>query len=210
MRFFAFLIAIAATLIQVPASACHSCAGWGETWGKRLDVAASPSEPMLEALIACDRQKCASECADYLASWDACEASGDPACLVDGFGADLTDCSYCQASAGAWTGIGCGPELQACSYDLTCCTPCDDWLENGGDGDNLCLQQSAPTSIDHSVDLSSCACSPAGCAAKCGAACIDNGVGWKYLDPGVASFKCALCLAAGPCAAQYQACSSDQ
>lgn len=199
MKAFATLSALLLVLLSAfPAEACHSCAGWGATWGKRLDVCASPSEGELEALIACDRIDCAVECASYLAAYDACAASGDPACIVVEESSP-TDCDLCQAGVGAWLGIGCAPELQACSFDRTGCTPCDDWLENGGDSDNLCY----PEGIDYAVALGGCACS-GGCAAKCGGAC-----GAGYFDPNSASFKCALCLAGGACSPQYATCAAN-
>lgn len=192
-------LCVAVLLLSPLADACHSCAGWGVSWGKRLDVCASPSEAELDALVACDRSNCSTECASYLASYDACDASGDPACEIDASG---TDCWNCQAGIGPWSGIGCSSELTACSYDRTGCTPCADWLFASGDIDNLCY----PEAIDASINLSLCACSGA-CATKCSTACVEGG-GFHYFVPDAAGFKCGTCLAGAACGAQFNACSA--
>jgi hypothetical protein len=165
----------------------------------------NPSRTEFDALIACDASNCASECQAYLASIDQCLMTQNGSMTITGA---TDDCMNCQAGIGQWTGTGCNGPLVTCSYDQTCCTSCANWIGSGGDIDNICNQPPpvTVTSVDYSINLSSCVCS-AGCPTACASICVDNGAGFKYIDNGAGlSFGCMACMF-GACGQQYMGCS---
>jgi hypothetical protein len=190
-------IVIAAILFLLApplARACFSCGNW-TNWGERIDLCASPSEALWEAQLGCTRSNCggATECAAWLAGYDACESSGDPACSPP---AATDACNACVAGATPYEVTGCDAENDACSADQTGCVTCAEWLA-GGSENNVCQAAYGPA-----FAVSDCACDGS-CAGVCASAC-----GPGYLEPPDASFACAACVGQ-LCTDTYNVCAEN-